>query len=175
MRRGSFSQQPGEEVLALTRRHTFAQYARMALVVALIAVPLALLWYVIVRFGDTGDDSQQWVLVTLSAVWVAYWVFRFVFMRYRYENEVWLITDRRLVHIYRRHWLSGWTNSLPVGDVAQVSLRRPKPFGLLFGYGDVQCWDSDGRLAFVISEVTRPEELRALVQQAQNKQRVQRS
>jgi hypothetical protein len=169
MIRGSFSPAKDEEVLALTRRHPFFLYAKMAFVGAVVVLPLIAMWFLIVRFGSIGDDSQQWVLVTLSAVWIAYWVFRFVFIRYRYENEAWLVTDRRLVHVFRRHWFRGWTNTLELTDVREITVRRPRPFGMLWGYGDVQCWNRQGKLALVMAGIAKPEEIQAIVRQLQVK------
>ncbi|MFQ5879029.1 MAG: hypothetical protein ACE5IZ_02500 [Dehalococcoidia bacterium] len=171
MRQRSFSLQAGEEVWALVRRHRIFLYVRIVLAALGIAVPLAGLWYGFARFGDLGQDSQLWSLVTVTAIWLAYWSVRLLFVRYRYHNEVWLVTDRRLVHVYRRHWLKGWANSVDLAEVGEVTVARSRPLGALLDYGDVRCWRADGHLALVMRGVARPKELQSIIGRLREKGR----
>lgn len=159
-----FSPQAGEEMWALVRRHRFFLYAKGFLTLLVGVAPLVALGYGFARFGELGEDSQQWSLATISAIWLANWCFRFYLLRYRYHNEVWLVTDRRLVHIYRRHWFKGGSNAVELAEVAQVTVARSRLWGWLLGYGDVHCWRADGRLALALAGVARPQQLQNIIE-----------
>lgn len=163
MRLRGFTPQAGEEVWALIRQHPFLLFVKVALIGLVAFLPLGGLWYGFVRFGDLGQDPQLWALVTVTAMWLANSSARYYLLRYRHHNQVWLVTDRRLVHIYRRHWFKGWTTEVAMAEVASATIGKP-PLGRLLDYGDVLCWGANGSLAMVIGGVVRPQELQVIIE-----------
>lgn len=147
----------------MVRQHRAFFYINALIFTLGLVLPLAVLWYAFARWGELGSDTQQWSLTTVSAVWVAYWIMRFYFLRFRHHNQVWLVTSRRLVHIYRRNWFKGHTSIVDLRDIEDVDVEKPKPLGWLLGFGNVLCWKGDGRLALAMLAVSKPGQIKEMI------------
>lgn len=147
--------QPGERALLTCRRHWLRLYpllvARALAAIVSIAVP-------IVVFGRTTgfDGTARMVAIVGSVLWAGYWLVRGYFTWYRYQRDVWVITDQRLLDGLRRHWFHRQVASTDLVDIEDVSMRRASLLLMLFDFGDLRVQTAGQQANFLLSGIPRP-------------------
>ncbi|MQA01066.1 MAG: hypothetical protein GEU80_17410 [Dehalococcoidia bacterium] len=149
-----FDLQPGEEVLLMRRRHWLHLYPRLALI-ALVAMSLPVILFLVGREVDAGGLLRTAMIVG-GALWAVVWLVRLYFTWFRYQHDVWVLTDQRLVDSLKRHWFSHSLASTDLIDIEDVSVLREGPLRTIFDYGDVRCQTAAQEANFVLSAVPAP-------------------
>src|SRR6476661_4917191 len=100
-----FPLQEGEQVLTICRRHWLYLWPRTA-VMALFALVPVIVAGVALSWADVYGGRTAQVYWIASAVWVGYWAIRMFLNWYRYNNDIWVITNQRIVDSYKSNPLS---------------------------------------------------------------------
>src|SRR3990172_6658913 len=90
-----FPVKEGERVLQLCRRHWWHLWPKTIIWVLFALVPvIAAAW--LLSALDVLDDLGIffWAVV---AVWLLYWGVRLLLNWYRYHNDIWVVTDQRII------------------------------------------------------------------------------
>ena len=146
--------QPGEQVLRLSRRHWMFLYPRLLLLLVIALVPPAgLLWILADR---NVEDTARMIGYAVAVLWLVAWLVRTYFFWFRYQHDVWLITDQRLVDSLRRHWFHRQVASTDLVDIEDVSVHRSGPLQTAFNYGDVRCQTAGVQANFVLAHIPDP-------------------
>ena len=162
-----FELQATESVLLLARRHWFYFSLRMAIAIgagALGAVAAAL--FVNASFGFDGTAGR--VAMAVIALWVAYWAVRAYFTWYRYQNDIWVVTDQRLVDSIKRHWFHHQMASADLVDVEDIQVVRAGLFQTMLDFGDVRCQTAGEVPNFVLAGVPAPSQVMATIDSARD-------
>lgn len=157
-----FELQPGETVLNVARRHPVFLWLRLAGAALAGLVPFAVILVVVgatTGFGSTGGR----ILVAAAVLWLAYWLVRLYFVWYRYNNDLWIITNQRIVDSAKNHWFHHRMASADLINVEDLAIDRHGIFATVFNYGNVVCQTSGTRSNFVLSGIPNPAALLALV------------
>ena len=147
--------QPGERLLLLLRRHWMYFYPRLILLLLITLVPPAGLLYVMDR-AEALDDVWGKIAIGAAITWLVLWGARTYFTWYRYQNDMWMITDQRLVDSLRKHWFHHSIASADLVDVEDVSVHRSGLFGTTFNDGDVRVQTAGQQANFVLSGIPKP-------------------
>lgn len=157
-----FAIQDDETVLLVARRHWLYFSLRMAWVVAAgILPPLAAFFLVRATYGFDGLAGKLTVLV--MALWVLAWAVRAYFTWYRYQNDIWTVTDQRLVDSIKRHWFHHLMSSADLVDVEDIRIVRSGLLQTMFNFGDVRCQTAGEVPNFVLDGIPDPAGVMAVV------------
>jgi len=157
-----FTIQDDETVLLVARRHWLYFSLRMAWVVAAgILPPLAAVFLVRATYGFDGLAGK--ITVAVMVLWVLAWAVRAYFTWYRYQNDIWAVTDQRLVDSIKRHWFHHLMASADLVDVEDIRIVRSGLLQTMFNFGDVRCQTAGEVPNFVLDGIPDPSGVMAVV------------
>ncbi len=149
------SLQKDEALLLLVRRHWLYFSLRMAGVAAAGVGGTALgILVVAMTFGFDGTPGR--VAVAVIALWGLYWLVRGYFTWYRYQNDVWVVTNQRIFDSIRRHWFHHRMSSADLVDVEDINVVREGILATAFNFGDVRCQTAGEVPNFILSGIPEP-------------------
>ena len=165
-----FPLQETEEVLVMCRRHWIYLYPRLVLQLLIAILPvLALL--LVLRWADALDGLAAKVAVVVSVVWLAVWAVKVFFVKYRYDNDLWTITDQRIVDSYRSNPFSLKITSADLVDIVDTAVNRSGILPTMLNYGDIRCETAGERQDISLPAVPRPQEIHALIDRERDRER----
>jgi hypothetical protein len=110
-----------------------------------------------------------WALVVLYFV---YWALRLLFNWYRYHNDIWLITNQRIVDSFKKH---PWNLRVATADLVNIqdmTVNKNGPVASILNFGDVVCETAGAdRKPFLISGIPHPEEVQLLIDKERDRER----
>jgi len=162
-----FDLQPGEVVLLFARRHWLYFYSRLTLyiVVGLLGL-VAGTWLVAATFGFGGLAGS--IAIVVLALWALYWGIRAYFHWYRYNNDVWTVTNQRLVDSLKKHWFHHQMSSADLVDVEDIRVVKEGILHTTFNFGDVRCQTAGEVPNFILANVPDPVGVLAVVDNARD-------
>jgi hypothetical protein len=93
-----FVLQPGESIVVVYRRHWIHLWPALPVQVGLaLLLPILLLVYLNRTTGVEPEPLVRTILFAVSLVWGVLWLLRAYFTYYRYINDIWVLTNQRLV------------------------------------------------------------------------------
>lgn len=150
-----FQPQETETVTLVLRRHWVHLYPRLALLVLAAAVPPILAWWGIEAVTDLSGIART-TMIVVTVAWIAAWLVRAYLLWYRYEHDVWVVTNQRLVDSLKRHWFHHRMASVDLVDIEDVAVVREGVLRTMFDFGDVQVQTAAQQPNFVLSAIPRP-------------------
>ena len=84
----------------------------------------------------------------MGTVWLAFWAVKVFFLKYRYDNDLWTITDQRIIDSFRSSPFSLKITTADLVDIVDTSLSRSGLLPTLFNYGDIRCETAGERQQF---------------------------
>jgi hypothetical protein len=162
-----FELQSDESILLFARRHWLFFYARLALMIlAGVVGTVGAVIVVLATFGFDGIAGKGVGLVLLF--WALYWGIRAYFHWFRYQNDVWVVTNQRLVDSIKRHWFHHQMASADLVDVEDIRVVREGMFQTVFNFGDVRCQTAGEVPNFVLAGIPEPTRILAVVDAARD-------
>jgi len=168
-----FPLQQGEQVLRVVRRHWWFLWPyTLWLVIVAVApvVVIALLFDAIGILGDLG-----WFFWVPALLWILYWGFRALFNWYRYQNDLWVVTNQRLIDVFRSNPLNKRVSTADLVNVQDMRVERRGITATILGYSDLLCSTAgtEGG-SFTINGVPQAEELQLLIDRERDRERMRR-
>lgn len=161
---------PGEQVIDMRRRHWVCIYPRLFLLTVVALAPVAAL-FVLLWFLDALAGRGWQVAGALSAVWLLYWAARLFLMKYRYDNDFWVVTTRRVIDSVSNHPLHLHTSTAHIADIEDVTVTSSGLLATLFDFGDIECHTASAQENFSLRSIPHPHEVQALVNRLRNQLR----
>lgn len=162
-----FELQSDETVLLFARRHWIYFYSQLALIVfAGMVGTVGAIVLVLTTFGFDGVAGKGTGLALL--LWAGYWGVRGYFHWYRYQNDIWAITNQRLVDSIRRHWFHHQMASADLVDVEDIRVVRSGFLHTILNFGDVRCQTAGEVANFILDGVPDPTRTLAVVDAARD-------
>lgn len=158
-----FPLQEDEEVYAYLRRHWLSLYPRLLAYLVFAVVPPGVAFAIAERTDALDEDIVRLILVVASALWILFWVVRMLFTWYRYNNDIWIVTDQRLIDSKKSHPFDLHVASADLVDVVDTSISRSGPLQTAFNFGDVQCQTAGSSTNFRLGQIPEPARYQALV------------
>ncbi len=145
--------QPSERQVLLCRRHWIALYPQLLLDLLIAGVPVALLmWWA----SQAEGTRPQQIATAASVVWVIVIGVRAYFHWYRWRNDVWLVTNQRLVDSVRRHWFHREVSSADLVDIQDVAMLRSGFLQTALDFGDLNVQTASELQRFVLAKIPDP-------------------
>ena len=166
-----FPLQDGETVIQVCRRHWIYLWPNIILHLVLAIVPIAALYFLLDAV-DALDGIVSTVFLIVAAVYLLYWVVRLALDLYHYFNDLWVITNQRLIDSYRRHPFDMTISTADLVNVQDMSVARTGVLRTMLDYGDVICQTASIDQDFMISGVPNPRSVQALVDRERDRERM---
>ena len=165
-----FPLQGGERVLMKCRRHWMFLWPRVALL-ALVAIvpPLVAGWLLSAADAYGGVVAQ--IFWIAAAIWIVYWGVRTFFTWYRYNNDLWVITNQRIIDSAKPHPFSLKLATADLVNLQDMTVERSGILPTLFDFGDVVCVTASGSADFRIPGIPDPRSVQALVDRERDRER----
>ena len=75
---------------------------------------------------------------------------------YRYQNDIWIITDQRLIDSVRNHPFQHQVSTANLRNVQEITIEVNGVLPTLFGFGDVRCQTAGTDSNFTLRGVPEP-------------------
>ena len=158
--------QNDEKVIALLRRHpVYITLQMIGLFALAILLTAALIW-----LGDLFTPLR-WVANIVAALTLFAILVIAALALYRYYNDLWLITDQRLVDSIKRNPFNHQVASADLLNVQDISVSKNGFFATIFNFGDVRCQTAATNQAFTLLGVPNPNGVLELIDQTRDRAR----
>ncbi len=148
--------QAGETVSATFRRHWMYAYPKLAGLALIAIVPVIVLLWAVNRWASL-TDVVGYVALGVAALWLIYWLFwRLYFEWYRFQNDLWVLSNQRLIDSNKRNWFSHKIASTDLVNIQDIGVVRSGLLATTFNFGDVNCETSGQLSRFTLSGIPRP-------------------
>jgi membrane protein YdbS with pleckstrin-like domain len=149
-----FQLQAGEEPALVLRRHWLHLYPRLVLLLLVALIPVVLWVGTAVLTDLTG--TARLIGIVASVLWSGFWLVRAYFLWFRYQHDVWALTNQRLVDSLKRHWFHHQMSSADLLDIQDVSVEREGPLRTMFDFGDVRVQTAGQQANFLLGAIHHP-------------------
>ena len=167
-----FELQSGESVVLFCRRHWVYLFTKLGGIVLALLVPVAaLLWLVQITAGLGGTVGK--VALIIAVAWVVFWLIRGYFTWYRYQNDIWIVTNQRIVDSTKFNWIKQRMASADLVDVEDINVVRDGLFATMFNYGDLRVQTAGEIGNFVLAGIPAPSKVLAVVDSSRDAARRQ--
>ncbi len=153
---------PDEQVLVLRHRHWVCIYPRLLVMTLVTLAPVVVLFVVLWLLDELAGRALQ-VAGAASAVWLLYRALRLFLVKYRYDNDIWVVTNRRVIDSISNHPLHLHTSTAHIADIEDITVSSTGLLATLFNFGDIECQTAGVQQNFSLHSVARPNDLQALL------------
>jgi hypothetical protein len=120
--------------------------------------------------GYEGAGATIFRIVAL--VWSLFWAGRIFLAWYRYHNDIWVITNQRLVDSYKPHPFDLTISTADLVNVQDMTVERSGLLRTMLDYGDIVCQTAADNQDFRLPGIPKPRETQALVDRERDRERV---
>ena len=166
-----FPLQENEQVLKICRRHWFYLWPRTLWYLLLALVPVIAAAIGIARFGDLSGMTAK-VFWIAALVYLVYWALRIFFNWYRYNNDIWVITNQRIIDSTKTSPVTLKLSTADLVNVQDMTVERDGIFRTMFNYGDVICQTAAELQEFRLIGIPHPEDVQLMVDKERDRERL---
>jgi hypothetical protein len=168
-----FPLQSNEQVLRVIRRHWWFLWPYTIWLIIVTLAPIAIIYAVFDAIGITDDLGL--FLAIPALLWIGYWGIRAIFNWYRYQNDIWVISNQRIIDVFRTNPFNKRVTTADLVNIQDMRVERRGITATILGYSDLICSTAGtdtGR--FEISGVPDAEELQLLIDRERDRERMRR-
>jgi hypothetical protein len=158
-------------VLRLVRRHWIYLWPRIVLQFVFAIVPIVVVWFVLDAAGGY-EDAGATIFRIAALVWLLFWAFRIFLTWYRYHNDIWVITNQRLIDSFKPHPFNLGISTADLVNVQDMTIERSGVLRTLLDYGDIVCQTAAENLDFRLPGIPDPREVQGLIDRERDRERL---
>jgi len=151
--------QKNEKVLSVSRRHIVFMFFKLSRSIFLGFVPAIIL--LVVGLGQDGTVGT--ILNILAVVWFLGALIHAFFVYYRYQNDIWIITNQRLIDSTKFTPFNQRVSSADLVNVEDMTVEKNGMLPTMFNYGDLRCQTAGAQSNFILAGIPDPTKLLQLV------------
>jgi hypothetical protein len=162
--------QKEEKLVAIVKTHPIYFILKMLLTVLIAFLPLILLRIISPKDGEFIAQ----VLNIVSIVWFLVSAVVGFFIWYQYQNDMWVITDQRVIDSTKNHFFHHRMASTDLINIEEMSIERSGVLQTVLGFGDLICQTAGGgtaKAAFIFDGVPQPAKILEMVDDLRDKAR----
>ncbi len=167
-----FELQEGENVLLFCRRHWMYFVPKLVGIVLAGLAPIGVFTWLMSATAGLGGKGGLAAL-GVDVVWAGYWAVRGYFTWYRYQNDVWVVTNQRVVDSVKNNWIHHRMASADLVDIQDMSVNKSGILPTLFNFGDVLCQTAGEKPNFILAAIPDPAKALELVDASRDAARKQ--
>ena len=161
--------QANETVVHIAHRHIIYLMVKMFWALLGGVVPLV----VIILLMVNAEGSVRSLLTIVALVWAVGAFFVLYFIWYRYQHDIWVITNQRLIDSNRQHWFNHKVSSTDLVNVEDMTVERSGFLPTIFNYGDLHCETAGSSGAFILHGIPNPTKVLDIVDERRDEARRQ--
>lgn len=150
-----FELQTDEKVLVFTRRHWVSIIPRLIADFLALVVPIVLVTWLASATAGLGGMTGR-VVGGLSLVWAVVLIVRGYFDWFHYQNDIWVVTNQRVIDSVKRNWFNHVMSSADLIDLQDISVDRTGFLATIFKFGDVRCQTAGEQPHFIFAGIPNP-------------------
>lgn len=168
-----FPLQQGETVLKVCKRHPIFLWPAMIFLLLVAVVPIAVVAWVVNAAGDLSGTTAKvfWIAVL---IWVVIVGVRMFLQWWRYHHDLWVITNQRIVDYTSTNPINHRLSTADLVNVQDMTVERNGILAAVFKFGDVICQTAADQQEFIMSGISRPEDVQLLVDKERDRERMRR-
>lgn len=164
--------QPRESVILLARRHpVYTIFKLVADALAGIVPAALLLWLAIWVFDATG--LVRTAVIAVAVLWLMFWLVQIVIVWYHYRHDFWIVTNQRLIDLYKKNPFNQSLSSADLVNVQDISVNQRGLLPTIFKFGDVRCQTAGVNTIFTLAGVPNPASVLATIDAARDRARLE--
>jgi membrane protein YdbS with pleckstrin-like domain len=113
-----------------------------------------LIWLISATLGFEG--AARSIGLTAAVVWILIWAAVAYFIWYKHHHDLWVVTDQRLLDVYKSNFFKQRVSSADLVNVQDISIEKGGILATLFNFGDVRCQTAGAQTGFVLSGIPNP-------------------
>lgn len=165
-----FPLQANEQVLAIFRKHWIYLWPRTALIALLAFVPVIVAAVLVSKnAGLDGNAAKAFWLISL--LYILYWGMRALLNWYRYHNDIWAVTNQRIVDSTKTNPFSLKISTADLINVQDMTVERNGILRTALNFGDVICQTAADVQEFRMSGIPDPQQVQLLVDNERDRER----
>lgn len=165
-----FPLQDSEQVTQIYRRHWIYLWPRTVWYLLLALAPVIIAAVLVGKTAGLGGTAGM-VFWIAALVYLAYWALRIFFNWYRYNNDIWVITNQRLIDSTKTTPFTLKLSTADLVNIQDMTVERDGVLRTLFHYGDVVCQTAAKQQEFRLVGIPHPEETQLLVDKERDRER----
>ncbi len=165
-----FPLQDGERIIEICRRHWLYLWPMLAGQVLAGLIPVFFFTWLLDAVGVLHGTGSR-IFLIIAVLYLVYWAVRLVLTWYRFRNDIWVITNQRLIDSYRRHPFDMSISTADLVNVQDMSVERTGVLKTMLDFGDIICQTASIDQDFKITGVPNPRETQALVDRERDRER----
>jgi hypothetical protein len=165
-----FPLQAEERVLLICRRHWLFLWRRVGFLALVGILPPVLVGWLLSWAGQYDGTVAQ-IFWIAAAIWMIYWAARAFFTWYRYNHDLWVITNQRIVDSVKPHPFSLKVSTADLVNLQDMTVDRSGILQTMFDFGDVVCVTASGSSDFRIPGIPDPRGVQAMVDRERDRER----
>ena len=167
-----FPLQDGERVVQLCRRHWLYLWPNVFLKLIFAIAPPSVVAFLLAT-TDSYDGVAARLFWALAGLYLLYWAARIFLVWYRYHNDIWVITNQRLVDSFKPNPFSLRVATADLVNVQDMTVERRGLLQTVLDYGDIVCQTAAEQQVFRLSGIPHPRETQAVVDRERDRERRQ--
>ncbi len=159
--------QNNERVIRLVRRHPVFFITRLGIVGLGGWIPVLILLVV----AASTQNTVRVLALFAAGFWLLGWFIATYFTWYRYQNDIWIISNQRIVDSLKKNPFSHNFSSTDLINIEDMSVAKNGILPTMFDYGDLRCQTAGMQDNFVLSGIPKPSRILTIVDQARDASR----
>lgn len=151
--------QKNEKVLSITRRHIVFMFLKLSRSILFGFVPAIVL--LVLALGSDGNLGS--ILGALAVIWFLGALLHAGLVYYRYQNDIWIITNQRLIDSTKFTPFNQRVSSADLINVEDMTVEKQGVLPTMFNYGDLRCQTAGAHSNFVLAGIPDPTKTLQLV------------
>jgi hypothetical protein len=155
------------------RKHWLYLWPRTVLWLLFAAVPVIVAG-VLLNWADQYDGIVAQIYWVASLLWLLYWGFRIFLNWYKYNNDIWVVTNQRIVDVVKSNPFSLRISTADLVNVQDMTVDRTGILRSMFNYGDIICETASDSRDFVLGGIPNPQSVQLVVDKERDRERMRR-
>ena len=166
-----FPLQDNERVLQVCRRHWIYLWPRIALFAVFGIVPVIVVGVLLGKAGHF-DGLAARIFWIASVVYLAYWAVRSLLAWYRYHNDIWVITNQRIIDSSKTTPFNLKMSTADLVNIQDMTVERNGILRTMLDYGDIVCQTAADVQEFRLPGIPDPRDVQLLVDRERDRERM---
>ena len=166
-----FPLQADETVLVICRRHWLYLWPRTAWYAVLALAPVIAAGVLVGRTAGLGGTWGR-IFWIAALVWLAFWALRVFLNWYRYNNDIWVVTNQRIIDSTKTTPFNMKMSTADLVNIQDMTVERDGILRTMFDYGDIVSQTAADIQEFRMAGIPHPAEIQLLVDKERDRERM---
>lgn len=159
--------QNGEKVIKVVRRHPVFFFTKLGIAAVGGIIPVA----VLLVLATSASGLISGLSLAGAGLWAFGWLVYSALLWYRYQNDLWIVTNQRLVDSLKRTPFNHRLASTDLINVEDMSVEKNGVLATMFNFGNLRCQTAGVEDNFILNGIPEPSKMLSVVDSARDEAR----